>query len=236
MIKTNRSIAGWSVSFACIILLAGCSDAREQAAHTPTAPQQAVASPVSVNAQPANPPAAPTSNPGSDSAANASTNSNDKVSLASVPGPAQQADAGKAAAAKPKIDIQTPYDRDKPTLLGLSLKSSIEDVTSKYGNPKEQFVMDAESDPITVYDYADFLAGFNKQNQLEFIDVRSSEINPGLNGLKLGQSTSAVYKALGQPDSNTSFVFTYKSTGALLKLDIDPKADKVNSIKLFAAE
>jgi hypothetical protein len=169
----------------------------------------------------------------------AEVNPSDKVSLASAetsvkPEPAAPED--KAVPAKSKIDIRDPYNQAKPTLLGLNLNASVDNVTGRYGKPKEQFMMDEDSDPITVYDYSDFLVGFNNKKQLQFIDIRSADINPGLNGLKLGQTTADVFKALGNPDSNTSFVFTYKSTGAVLKLDVDPKTDKVNSIKLFSVE
>jgi hypothetical protein len=163
----------------------------------------------------------------------------DKVSLASAenpnnPDPVQN--EVKPVPTKLKIDIRDPYNQAKPTLLGLNLKTSVDIVTGRYGKPKDQFMMDEDSDPITVYDYSDFLVGFNNKSQLQFIDIRSIDINPGLNGLKLGQSTGDVFKALGKPDSNTSFVLTYKSAGAVLKLDVDPKTDKVNSIKLFAVE
>ncbi|NHN31202.1 DUF4309 domain-containing protein [Paenibacillus sp. S3N08] len=169
----------------------------------------------------------------------AEVNPSDKVSLASVePAPKQDPVISevKPAPSKPKIDIRDSYNQAKPTLIGLTLNTSMDKVVATFGKPKEQFIMDEENDPITVYDYTDFLIGFNKQKQLRFIDIRSAEINPGLNGLKLGQSTSKVYEALGKPDSNTSFVFTYNSTGAVLKLDVDPKTDKVNSIKLFTTE
>ncbi|SFL27812.1 hypothetical protein SAMN03159341_104405 [Paenibacillus sp. 1_12] len=178
-------------------------------------------------------PAAPTLPP------TAAANASDKVSLASVDpvGKSEPPVAEvKPTPAKPKIDIRDPYNQAKPTLLGLTLNSSKDAVTTRYGKPPEQFVMDEDSDPITVYDYKDFLVGFNKKNQLIFIDIRSAEINPGLNGLKLGQSTSQVYDALGKPDTNTSYVLTYKSTGAVLKLDVDPKTDKINSIKLFTIQ
>ncbi|MCU6794827.1 DUF4309 domain-containing protein [Paenibacillus sp. WQ 127069] len=224
-----------------ILLLSGCTYPTSESAHqhqpgtqdmtpqpltlaepTPTSPS----SPAAIDEPaPATPPAA--------------SNASDKVSLASVE-PAVKSEPSvsevKPAPAKPKIDIRDPYNQAKPTLLGLTLNSSKEGVTTRYGKPSEQFVMDEDTDPITVLDYKDFLVGFNKKNQLTFIDIRSAEINPGLNGLKLGQSTSQVYEALGKPDTNTSFVLTYKSTGAVLKLDIDPKTDKVNSIKLFTLQ
>ncbi|MDF2962701.1 MAG: hypothetical protein K0S39_4436 [Paenibacillus sp.] len=244
MIRQNKYIALWSVPFIFIMLITGCKDTSGALQGQKIEGTQ-VQSPSSAAAvsDPASKPAE-ASETVSDAvpAENGpeTVNPNDKVSLASVEHdskPEQESAApGGKAAAKPKIDIQDSYNQAKPTLLGLTLKTPAEGVTGKYGNPKSQFVMEDDSDPITVYDYTDFLVGFNQNNLLQFIDIRSSDINPGLNGLKLGQSTDDVFKALGKPDSNTSFVLTYKSTGAILKLDIDPKTDKVNSIKLFAVE
>ncbi|MCZ8514376.1 DUF4309 domain-containing protein [Paenibacillus filicis] len=142
--------------------------------------------------------------------------------------------SGKSVQNKPKIDIKSPYTEAKPTLLGLSLKTDAAEIRSKFGKPKDQFTMDEDADPLTVYDYGDFLVGFNTKNQLQFIDVRSPDLDPGLGGLKLGDPAGEVSKALGKPDSNTTLVMTYKASGAVLKLDIDPKTQKVNSIKLFA--
>ncbi|WP_051620334.1 DUF4309 domain-containing protein [Paenibacillus sp. UNC451MF] len=232
MINTPTYAARWLVPFILIMLITGCKHTSEALNPAPTvtptpspagtAPQ---ASKDSINEQ-----ASATPQP--------LVNPNDKVSLASAETgskPEEQQETVKPTATpKPKIDIQEAYNQTKPTLLGLTLKTSPDAVTSKYGKPKEQFQMEDDVDPITVYDYTDFMVGYNKQNQLQFIDIRSSEINPGLNGLKLGQSTSDIYKALGKPDSNTSYVLIYKSKDAVLKLDIDPKTDKLNSIKLFS--
>ncbi|MBP1154817.1 MULTISPECIES: DUF4309 domain-containing protein [unclassified Paenibacillus] len=159
---------------------------------------------------------------------------NEQVSLASADKGTNGEDPKTGANSKPKIKIESPYTVANPTLLGFTLKTSAEEVISKIGKPREQFVMDDDADPITVYDYTDFLMGFNKNNQLHFIDVRSADINPGLGGLKLGDPVADVSKALGKPDVNTNFVLTYKATGAMLKLDIDPNTQTVNSIKLFA--
>ncbi|TVY08327.1 DUF4309 domain-containing protein [Paenibacillus cremeus] len=165
---------------------------------------------------------------------------NDKVALASsdsavkAPDAPSGSDPKRSTGAKPKLEISAPYTQAKPTLLGLTLKTDLSEIKAKLGEPKDTFVMDDDADPITVYNYSDFQVGFNKQNQLQFVDVRSHDIDPGLNGLKLGDPVADVTKALGKPDGNTSLVLTYKASGALLKLDIDPKTQKVNSIKLFA--
>ncbi|WP_230876322.1 DUF4309 domain-containing protein [Paenibacillus validus] len=166
--------------------------------------------------------------------------SNEKVSLASAEDKTEQPSANPgsgnngAAGTKPKIEIERPYTQAKPTLLGLTLKTNASAIVNKFGKPKNEFVMDEDSDPMTVYDYGDFLIGFNAKQELHFIDVRSSDVDPGLNGLKLGDPAADISKALGKPTASSNYVMTYKASGATLKLDIDPKTQKINSIKLFA--
>lgn len=149
--------------------------------------------------------------------------------------PVGKADAASAAPA-PKVDAKDAYKEEKPTLLGLTLKAPLDSVLEKLGKAKSKFVMDDDSDPITVYEYAGFSVGFNKGGTLEFVDVHAAEVDPGLHGLRIGQKSEDAFSALGKPDSNSTYVLTYKSQGTTLKLDLDPKTDTIRSIKLFASK
>lgn len=134
--------------------------------------------------------------------------------------------------AKPKVKAEDAYQQEKPTLMGLKLGTSKNVVLDRFGKAKKQFVM--EEDNIQVYDFTDFSVGFNAKDALEFVDVHSTEIDPGLRGLRLGQEVQDAISILGKPDTNTTYVLSYKSQGTLLKLDIDPKENTIQSIKLFA--
>jgi hypothetical protein len=155
---------------------------------------------------------------------------------AGKPGGNPEADLPSDPAAKPKVDAKDAYKEGKPTLLGLALKTPKNDVLAKLGSAKNKFVMDDDADPITVYEYAGFSVGFNKNDTLEFVDMRSADIDPGLHGLRIGQKLEDAVEALGKPDTNTSYVLTYKSEGTVLKLDLDPKNGTIRSIKLFASQ
>jgi hypothetical protein len=137
-------------------------------------------------------------------------------------------------AAKPKVDAKDAYQQEKPTLMGLRLGVDKDTVISRFGNTKDQFVMDEDTDAVTVYEYADFSVGFNTQNELLFVDVHTADIDPGLGGLRLGQKTEDALSILGKPDLNTTYVLSYKAQGTLLKLDMDPATNTIQSIKLFA--
>jgi hypothetical protein len=138
------------------------------------------------------------------------------------------------AAPKPKVDASDAYNLEKPTLMGLKLGADKDSVLGRFSKAKDQFIMDEDTDAVTVYEYTDFSIGFNKQNKLEFVDVHTSDIDPGLRGLRLGEKSADAIAALGKPDSNTTYVLAYKAQGTVLKLDIDPTNDTIQSIKLFA--
>jgi hypothetical protein len=186
---------------------------------------------------------------GSAPAAQASAKDTMHISSSAAPGfgASASASAGKPAgnaeearpsapAAKPEVDAKDAYKEGKPTLLGLALKTPQNDVLAKLGEAKNKFVMDDDADPVTVYEYDGFSVGFNKNDTLEFVDVRSAGIDPGLHGLRLGQKPEDAVKALGKPDTKTSYVLAYKSEGTVLKLDLDPKNGTILSIKLFASQ
>lgn len=153
-----------------------------------------------------------------------------KTDLADLP--QISSSASSKPTAKPNIKAEDAYQQEKPTLMGLKLGMSKNVVLDRFGKAKKQFVM--EEDHIQVYDFTDFSVGFNTKDALEFVDVHSTDIDPGLRGLRLGQKVQDVINTLGKPDTNTTYVLSYKSQGTLLKLDIDPNDSTIQSIKLFA--
>lgn len=126
------------------------------------------------------------------------------------------------------------YTSQKPVLMGVALADDPGKVEKLHGKPKDQFVMDDESGSLTVYDYEGFAVGFNAKSQVEFVDVTSPDVDPGLNGFKLGQTVDEAVHALGKADSSTEYVLSFKTKTTVLKLDVDPKTKTVQSIKLFA--
>lgn len=139
----------------------------------------------------------------------------------------------KKPAAKLSYDVNEPFNAGKPTLMGFKVHDKAEDVLRRFGRPTNQFQMDDPSSPITVYEYPGFSIGFDPFNEIVFIEVDSNEINPGLNGLRLGDSVAKALETLGKPDSKTDFVITFQSDDITLKLDVDPGSKTVSSIKLF---
>jgi hypothetical protein len=234
-----KLLGSGSITLALITILAvGCEQSRPLSAQNPAESSVPVQQPsnapapngpvVSFNPPSTEPTAAP--EVGLDHKAHVSavnpTNNGTSAAL-STEGSAKQA-------SKPSIEAKDAYQQEKPTLMGFKLGTTKDTVLSRFGKANNQFVMDDDTDPINVYEYADFSVGFNTRNELTFVDVRTGDIDPGLRGLRLGQKPEDAIAILGKPDTNTTYVLSYKTQGVILKLDIDPKQNTIQSIKLFA--
>jgi hypothetical protein len=131
-------------------------------------------------------------------------------------------------------DSSKTFSDKQPKIMGLAIGEQQEKAVKQYGQPLKSYIMEDPTDPISVYQYKGFSVGFNTANEIQFIDVNSREVNPDLNGLRLGDTAAKALEALGKPDKNTSYVISYYTKTAILKLDIDPKTKTIQSIKLFA--
>lgn len=144
--------------------------------------------------------------------------------------------SGKPERQKPESDETHTYDASLPKLAGIAVGDSKSYVMKRFGNPRSAYVMEDEAGELEVFQYDSFTVGFDPENKVEFIDITSEKIDPGLNGLRLGDRAGDAIRLLGEPDVKTEYVLNYVSETAILKLDIDPFEERINSIKLFAAE
>lgn len=178
----------------------------------------------------------PTATPAVPEAATAALGTPDK--LAAAANAVQQAGAADTKSpnsqtpAKPQKSFDA-YTADKPLLMGVAIGETKDKTVQLHGSPTGSYTMEDGDDPITVAEYDGFNIGYNKKQQVEFIEIADSSVDPGLNGLRLGQNTAAAQTALGKPDASTDYVLTYKTKGTVLKLDVDPKAKTIQSIKMF---
>jgi hypothetical protein len=154
------------------------------------------------------------------------TKSGDKATVAS--NSVQQTNSDEA-----KDKSLPAFNSKQPEIMGLAIGEAQEKAIAQYGKPLESYIMEDPADPITVYEYEGFSIGFNADNEIQFIDVSSTKVNPGLSGLRIGKTSNQALEVLGKPDKNTSYVISYNTKTAILKLDIDPKTKTIQSIKLF---
>lgn len=136
--------------------------------------------------------------------------------------------------ADPHDPVLTP-ERATLTLLGLAIDDPMLMVSSLFGKPDEQYVMEDGSEVLVVHNYPGFTIGFNEHEGVHFIDIYSQDMDPGLQGIRIGSTTDEVISTLGEPLSLTSSVIMYEDAGSVLKLDIDQQTATVVSIKLFSS-
>ncbi|GMK38097.1 hypothetical protein PCCS19_11510 [Paenibacillus sp. CCS19] len=138
-------------------------------------------------------------------------------------------------AAKPKPKQQEPkWDKAKPTLAGISLSLPRADVKKKLGTPSDSYTQDSDTGKIDILEYEGLTIGFGSADQgMLFIEVYAQDVVTGLNGVRVGDSEETAVKALGKPDSQSTYLLTYKTENSLLKLDLDPDSHEILSIKLF---
>jgi hypothetical protein len=240
MNKSWKLISSLSISLLTVSLLAaGCEKPLDRTAQPPAVSNYPSREPISTSGNEIDPSSSirgggitPVSTPYATSDHEAQVSAN-RASTVDPNAPIPDRPPAKSTP-KPKVDPSDAYNQAKPTLMGLKLGTDKDSVLGRFSKAKDQFVMDEDTDPVTVYDYTDFSIGFNKQNKLEFVNVHTADIDPGLRGLRLGEKSGDAIAALGKPNSNTSYVLAYKAQGTILKLDIDPTNDTIQSIKLFA--
>ncbi|PWV90975.1 hypothetical protein DFQ01_13925 [Paenibacillus cellulosilyticus] len=142
-------------------------------------------------------------------------------------------EATGAAKPKPKLPEST-LDKAKPTLAGIALGLLTSDVKKKLGEPDDSYAQDGDAGSIDIFEYEGLSIGFGSGNQgVLFIEVYGADVVTGLSGVRVGDSEDAAVKAIGKPDSQSSYLLTYKTTNSLLKLDLDPDSHEILSIKLF---
>ncbi|MCM3340337.1 DNA uptake lipoprotein [Paenibacillus sp. MER TA 81-3] len=124
------------------------------------------------------------------------------------------------------------FDRTQPKLKGISLKSTDKDIRTLWGEPDNHFVMD-EIDPIDVLEYGGFSFGCHQSGDVVFVEVSGEGQSTGIKGLKIGDNEDQAERTLGKPDHDTNYVWSYEIKSALLRLDMDPKTNKIQSVKLF---
>jgi len=149
-----------------------------------------------------------------------------------------EADIASNAAAGKKPDKsgepEAKWSAELPQLRGLSIGATQEAVIRTYGQPGDEYNMEAGSDRLQVMEYDGFTFGFSG-GRIQFIEVYGTELSTGLNGLRIGDGIDTAIDKLGKPDRNTGFVLSYLADDATLKLDLDPKTQQILSVKLFAA-
>ncbi|HZG55550.1 hypothetical protein [Paenibacillus sp.] len=132
-------------------------------------------------------------------------------------------------------DVNGTFDPLHPTLMGVSIGMEASAVRAKFGEPTEQYLLPDETVEAAVFAYPGFTIGV-REGKVLFVEVSTRSVNPGLNGLRLGDDRQTALAKLGTPTSDTEFVIRYVADGVVLKLDVDPETNEIHSVKLFPEE
>lgn len=170
--------------------------------------------------EPAKPAAAPLNN---------SSKQNGTIQSESDPGSLNQGPDAKQPDPGPVVN----FSPQRPSLMSLTLSDTVDEVTRRYGKPTRQYVQNEEGESLIVYHYAQFAVGFAENRKIRFIEINPTAQDAGLNGLRLGANHKACLDSLGEPDSDSGYVLTYRTENTILKLDMDPDSDTLQSVKLF---
>lgn len=128
--------------------------------------------------------------------------------------------------------MDQPFDRNVLQLKGITLENVASDVIRLWGEPISKMVMD-DYDPVEVMEYDGFSVGCDHRGQVIFVEVSSPNISSGIEGVQVGKQESVAKQSLGAPDQDSGYVWRYTTDNASLRLDLDPKTNIIQSIKLL---
>lgn len=132
-------------------------------------------------------------------------------------------------------DVTGRFDPAVPTLMGVAIGDAAASIGQRFGEPTSTSVLPDDAVEASVLNFPGFTIGVRNQKVL-FVEVSTRSINPGLNGLRLGDELASATEKLGQPTTSSEFVVTYAGNGSILKLDVDPDTKQIHSMKLFPEE
>ncbi len=233
-------IAGF-ILIALILFAAGCSSANQSAnsTHTPNQPAPTIQSQEPAVTSPAEGSGTDESEVIEDAGkkdlviASPTDHANDEIDQWLNPEGVEASPEKKEPAKLIDYDVTEPFDHAQLTLMGFTINDSAELIIARFGQPLSITSMKDGADMLNILVYPGFYFGINASNTIEFIEVTSERIKPGLNSFQIGQTVDQAQKALGSADSLNDYVMIYEKNNLTLKCDLDPNTNTVISVKLF---
>lgn len=159
------------------------------------------------------------------------TPDNDGVEVSNAP---PGGEASKQPVGSPSASSE--FRTDHPTLGGMQLGATVEQVAALYGQPLDKYPLPGEEVSIEIWDYAGFSTGFNEFGEVVYIEVTSAEFATGIDGLRSGVDGDTAARTLGLSTEDRLQVLSLEVSGGWLKVDLDPDTRKVISLKLLSRE
>lgn len=131
--------------------------------------------------------------------------------------------------------LETPFDSGHPMLHGIGFQDNVASVEQRFGSADSTYDLPGENATIDMREYAGFAVGFDKDGNVVYVELNSSEVPTGISGLKLGMTGDKAAELLEILDHPDSHVLTMNLAEGWLKLDLDPDTHEVLSIKLIGS-
>ncbi|MBB6729418.1 hypothetical protein [Cohnella zeiphila] len=164
----------------------------------------------------------------------------DTVIPLSIGGNAPPADAGKhpvdaAAASRDERDSPSDvaFDSRNPTLAGLALGMKQSEVDKRLGSSASEYDLPTAGGTVHMAEYDVATVGFGPGSSVVYVEVSKPGADSGLLDIGVGQRGKQAAGTLGLPFASETRVLSEPVEGGLLKIDLEPAAQMVVSIKLI---
>jgi len=125
------------------------------------------------------------------------------------------------------------FETQSPSLAGLKLGASDKEIVKHYGVPDDSYPLPGDSSTVNIWEYDGLAIGLNERDKVVYIEITSSKVSTGVQGLSYGMDGAKAADLLGIPAGTQTNVLALEVTGGWLKVDLDPDSRKVLSIKLL---
>jgi hypothetical protein len=142
-----------------------------------------------------------------------------------------QETTGASSSSIHKADI--PHgDPDTLILLGISLGEKRSEIVDRIGQANDIYETDSE-EVTQIQEYSGFSIGYSPDGKVSWVSVISEEIDPRLNGIRIGSTRDQLIEGWGKPNQENEYQIRYEKKNTVLKLDIDPSSQTIQSISLY---
>lgn len=131
---------------------------------------------------------------------------------------------------------EAPFQPNSPSLARICLGVSDKDVVQQYGLPAGTYPLPGDKQTVDIWEYAGFSIGLNMNNQVVYVEITSSDVDTGIDGLLSGMKGEQAAQILGVNNDTDTNVLAAKVTGGWFKIDLDPETRQVLSLKLLSNE
>ncbi|MDI4644952.1 hypothetical protein [Cohnella hashimotonis] len=124
----------------------------------------------------------------------------------------------------------------EPSLGGISLGMSLADAETEIGVPSnDSYTLPEAGLTVELREYGGLTVGFDTSEHVVYVEISSAAVPSGLSDVEVGSSTADAARSLSLKAAPSSSSMTADVEGGILRLDLDPVADEVVTIKLIGS-